>query len=133
VIEGRVLLAEEEEAVLDFERDVLVGAGAEVTTVRRSDEIKDRIALDSFDALIMNGMSAAWTAVEAYHWLAEKHPGMEKRVLFTFSSVLDGGMREFLKSKDVAFLVKPFEVADLITMARKLLHKTRALAAGAGK
>jgi len=133
VIEGRVLLAEEEEAVLDFERDVLVGAGAEVTTVRRSDEIKDRIALDSFDALIMNGMSAAWTAAEAYHWLAEKHPGMEKRVLFTFSSVLDGGMREFLKSKDVAFLVKPFEVADLITMARKLLHKTRALAAGAGK
>jgi len=132
VIEGRLLLAEEEEAVLEFERDVLVGAGAEVTTIRRSEEIKDRAGPDSFDALILNGLSAGWTAADAYHWLAEKHPGMEKKVLFTFSSVLDGGLRQFLQSKEVPFLVKPFEVADLITMARKLLQKTRAVAAGAG-
>ena len=31
-IAGRILLAEEEEAVLQFEHDVLVGAGAEVVT-----------------------------------------------------------------------------------------------------
>jgi DNA-binding NtrC family response regulator len=110
-----------------------VGAGAEVTTVRRPEEIKSRVAVDSFDALIINGMSAGWNAAEAYNWLAEKHPGMEKRVLFTFSSVLDGGLRQFLESKEVAFLVKPFEVADLITLARKLLQKKRATAVGAGK
>ena len=31
-IQGRVLLVEEEEAVLEFERDVLTGAGANVVT-----------------------------------------------------------------------------------------------------
>ena len=129
VIEGRVLLAEEEEAVLDFERDVLVGAGAEVTTVRRTEEVKERAGLDSFDALIINGMSAGWNAGEAYHWLAEKYPGMEKRVLFTFSTVLDGGLRQFLESKEVPFLVKPFEVAELISQARKLLQKAQAAGA----
>ena len=35
-IQGRVLLVEEEEAVLEFERDVLTGAGATVVTARRA-------------------------------------------------------------------------------------------------
>ena len=37
--------------------------------------------------------------------------------------------RSFLQEKNVASLVKPFEVADLIAQARRLLPK--ALAAGA--
>ena len=32
LVAGRVLLVEDEEAVMEFERDVLVGAGAEITT-----------------------------------------------------------------------------------------------------
>jgi len=39
-IDGRILLVEEEEAVLEFERDVLAGAGANVVTARRSQDVK---------------------------------------------------------------------------------------------
>ncbi len=42
-IQGRVLLVEEEEAVLEFERDVLIGAGANVVTATRSDDVKTRL------------------------------------------------------------------------------------------
>src|SRR6202030_2939944 len=40
VIGGRVLLVEEEEAVLEFERDVLAGAGANVVTATKSADVK---------------------------------------------------------------------------------------------
>jgi PAS domain S-box-containing protein len=129
VIEGYVLVVEEEEAVLEFERDVLVGAGAKVVTVKSGDAMKERLLAEKFDALVTNGTQANWSAREMYQWLKEKCPGMENCVLFTFSTAMDLEMRGFLQSNNLPFLVKPFEVADLITAARKLLQKTQAAAA----
>ncbi|HEX6503948.1 MAG TPA: GAF domain-containing protein [Terriglobales bacterium] len=128
-IEGRLLLAEDEESILEFERDLLVGAGAEVTIVKKRDEIKDRLLVETFDAVVMNGKANGVTATEIYEWLAEKRPGMEKHILFTFAT-MEPGTREFLEKNKVSFLVKPFEVGELIAAARKVMQKT--LAAGAG-
>jgi two-component system NtrC family sensor kinase len=129
-IHGCVLLVEEEEAVLEFERDVLAGAGATVVTARSSQDVKTRLLSEHFDAVIMNGkMPGQWNAKESYQWIKENCPAMEGHVLFTFSSS-PSDERPFLQENNVAFLVKPFEVAELISQARRLLPK--ALAAGAG-
>jgi two-component system NtrC family sensor kinase len=128
-IHGCVLLVEEEEAVLEFERDVLAGAGATVVTARSSQDVKTRLLSEHFDAVIMNGkMPGQWNAKESYQWIKENCPAMEGHVLFTFSSS-PSDERPFLQENNVAFLVKPFEVAELISQARRLLPK--ALAAGA--
>lgn len=131
-IHGRVLLVEEEEAVLEFERDVLAGAGAAVVTAKSSQDVKTRLLSEQFDAVIMNGkMPDRWTAKESYPWLKENCPGMQGHVLYTFSTGVeptDG--RTFLQENNVPYLVKPFEVAELISQARKLLPKAQAAAAG---
>ncbi len=86
-IHGCVLLVEEEEAVLEFERDVLAGAGATVVTARSSQDVKTRLLSEHFDAVIMNGkMPGQWNAKESYQWIKENCPAMEGHVLFTFSS-----------------------------------------------
>jgi two-component system, NtrC family, sensor kinase len=128
-IAGRLLLAEDEESILEFERDLLVGAGAEVTVVKQRDEVKDRLLVEAFDAVVMNGKSNGVTAPEVYQWLAEKRPGMEKHILFTFAT-MDPETREFLEKNKIAFLVKPFEVGELISATRKVMQKTLAAAAG---
>ena len=132
-IQGRVLLVEEEEAVLEFERDVLIGAGANVVTATKSEDVKTRLLSEPFDAVIMSGkMPSDWNAKEAYAWLAKNCPGMESHVLFTFShSVEPSEDRSFLQQNNVPYLVKPFEVADLISQARRLLQKAHAAAASA--
>jgi len=132
-IRGRVLLVEEEEAVLEFERDVLTGAGAIVVTATKSEDVKTRLLSEPFDAVIMNGkMPADWNAKEAYTWLKQNCGEMEKRVLFTFSHGAErGDERAFLQENNVPCLVKPFEVADLISQARRLLQKEHAAAASA--
>ncbi|HKD01993.1 MAG TPA: ATP-binding protein [Terriglobales bacterium] len=130
-IAGRILLVEDEEAVLEFERDVLTGAGAQVTALMNAEEVKSRVGNEPFDALIINGkMPGGWGAQEVYRWLAEKAPGMEKQVLFTFSSVPEPETRTFLQENNVPSLAKPFEVADLIAQARRLLPKAQAAGAG---
>jgi CheY-like chemotaxis protein len=86
--------------------------------------VKTRLLSEPFDAVIMNGkMPGDWSAKEAYTWLKESCPGMENHVLFTYSNSVDlGDARNFLQDNDVAHLVKPFEVADLIAQARRLLQ-----------
>ncbi len=131
-IHGRVLLVEEEEAVLEFERDVLAGAGATVVTAKTSQDVKTRLLSEPFDALILNGaMSGQWNTQESYQWLKENCPGMEAHTLFTFSNG-PSEERAFLQENSIPYLVKPFEVAELIAQARKLLQKAQAAAAGAG-
>jgi DNA-binding response OmpR family regulator len=53
-------------------------------------------------------------------------------VLFTFSSLLDTETRAYLDESHIPYLVKPFEIGDLIARARKLLETPHAAAAKAG-
>src|SRR5450631_725787 len=130
-IKGHILLVEDEEAVLEFARDVLTGAGAEVVASMSVEEVRSRLLTESFDALIINGkMPGGWSAPEVYQWLVEKQPGLEKHLLFTFSGVTDAATRAFLQENQVPHLVKPFEVAELISQARRLLQKSHAAVAG---
>jgi two-component system NtrC family sensor kinase len=126
-IEGRVLLLEDEEAVLEFERDVLVGAGAQVVALMSVDEAKSRLRAETFDAVIMNGrMPGGWSAQDAHRWIGVACPGLEKKLLFTFSNVAEADVKNYLQTNSVPSLVKPFEVVDLISQARRLLQKTQA-------
>ena len=123
VLQGRLLLMEDEEAVLQFEREVLAGAGAEVVAI--SDPEKARSLLDAggFEAAILTGsLPNGFSAVQTCNWLAQSHPEMLLRTLFTFST-LDSDTQTFLNAKRIPYLVKPFDVADLIAACRKLLHK----------
>jgi DNA-binding response OmpR family regulator len=119
--------------VLEFERDVLAGAGAAVVTARNSADVKTRLLSEPFDAIIMHGkLPGEWNAKESYVWLKENCTGMEAHILFTFSNSLEQSEgRAFLQENNIPCLVKPFEVGELISQARRLLQKAQAAGAGA--
>ena len=132
VIDGRVLLVEEEDGVLEFERDVLAGSGANVVTAKSADDARTRLLSEPFDAIILNGKMPQWSAEQSYSWLKQNCAGMETHTLYTFSNGVEPGEgRAFLQENNVPYLVKPFEVAELISQARKLLQKAQAAGAGA--
>jgi CheY-like chemotaxis protein len=127
---GRILLIESEEAVLEFERDVLAGAGAEVTTASSGADLDSLLRDGNFDALIMDGKMPGGSGTrEIYDSLTDRHPGMEKHLLFTFSNMAEPDVRSFLHNRNVPYLVKPFEVAELISQARRIAQKARAAGA----
>jgi two-component system NtrC family sensor kinase len=129
-VSGRILVVEDEESVLDFERDVLSGTGAQVVAASTLDQMKAALQSQSFDALIMNGkMPGADSVSETCLWIKDKWPDLRRHFLLTFSSLAESDVRRFLEENNIPFLVKPFEVGDLIANVRKLLVKARAAAA----
>jgi PAS domain S-box-containing protein len=124
VLVGRVLLVEDEEAVMEFERDVLVGAGAEVTISMSVEDTKERLRAAAFDVVVMNGrMPGGCSAREIYEWIGANCPDLENGVVFTFSSLTDAETRRFLQERGVPALAKPFEVADLISQVRAVAQR----------
>lgn len=129
-IEGRILLLEDEESVLEFERDVLVGAGADVVASMKGEELQTLLQGQSFDALIMSGkIPGSGTLPEVQRWIADNCPQLKKRWLVTFSSAPEPETRSFLQEQNVPYLMKPFEVTDLIAQIRRLLQKSQAAGA----
>ena len=79
----------------------------------------------------MNGkMPGQWSAKESYEWLKENCEGMDAHLLFTYSNG-PSDEKAFLQENNIHYLVKPFEVAELIAQARRLLQKAQAAGAGA--
>jgi hypothetical protein len=79
---------------------------------------------------VMNGrMPGGPNAPEMYRWMSENSAGMQKRLLLTFSTVMDADTKRFLQEQDVPSLAKPFEVADLISQVLRLLQREDASAA----
>ncbi len=93
--------------------------------------MKTRLLKDSFDAVIIDGkMPNGWSAPQMHRWIADNRPGLEKHLMFTFSNAVEPEIRSFLHDNNIPYLVKPFEVGDLISQARRLLQKTLAATAG---
>ena len=63
-----------EPTVLEFERDVLAGAGAEVSTLTTFGEAKCALENGKFDAVIINGKMPGAGSVQQTHQTAARLP-----------------------------------------------------------
>ncbi len=125
-LRGRILLVDDEEAVLEFEREALAGAGAEVVAVSSGEQAMRRLRQEKFDAVLVDSaMPGGWTGIDLYRWVAATFPGAEKNIILAVSNIRDGETRAFLKQARVPWIEKPFQVADLIAVARPLLSRSQ--------
>jgi two-component system NtrC family sensor kinase len=135
IVHGRILLVDDEEAVLDFEREVLAGAGAQVVSTTEAQEALELIAREEYDAIIIDGrMPGGWSGEELLNAIRENRPQLATRILLTLSNVGEG--HDHLERARVPFLVKPFGIAELLDAVRRLIQGSRtgegAFTAGAG-
>lgn len=128
-LEGRVLLLDDEEAVLDFEREVLASAGLDVVAVTSGSEAVRRMEQQEFDAVLLDSkIPGDWSSEDVYRWIAQQKPGLLTRTVLVLSNVSDPSVRKFVEATHVLCLVKPFEVSDLLAVSRRVLRRVKAVA-----
>lgn len=119
-VQGRILLVDDEDALLEFEREVLSGAGATVVTVTSGEAAIEKLHRENFDVILIDGkMPGKWSATEIHAWLKDHRPEMANRIVLALSDTSEERIRRFIESYSVPYLVKPFEVADLLSTVRR--------------
>ncbi|MGZ4790026.1 MAG: ATP-binding protein [Terriglobales bacterium] len=128
-LQGRVLLVEDEEAVLEFERDVLAGAGAEVVCLQSAEDAMKVLASQEFGAVLVDSsMPGALNGRDLLKWLTTHKPEMKKRVILAFSNADDPGLRDMVQEHAICYITKPFEVSDLIAVIRRVMQVQKSAA-----
>lgn len=128
-LQGRVLLVDEEEAVLDFEREVLSAAGLSVTTATSGAGALEHLQREQFDAVFLDSkVPGEWSSEDIYRHIEREWPDLLSRTVLVLANISDPAVREFVNATRVACLVKPFEVPDLLAIARRLIRRARTAA-----
>lgn len=126
-LEGSVLLVDDEEAVLDFEREVLTAAGLKVTTALSGAEAVEKFEDEDFDVVFLDSkIPGTLSSEEVFQWIEQNRTELVPRTVLVLSNVSDPSVRVFVDATKILCLVKPFEVADLLAMARRVLRRVRA-------
>ncbi|HYX52389.1 MAG TPA: ATP-binding protein [Candidatus Limnocylindrales bacterium] len=128
-LEGRVLLIDDEEAVLDYEREVLAAAGLRVTTATSGRYAIELLEQEQFDGILLdNKIPGEVSSEDVYRYLEKNLPELLRKTVLVLSNISDPEARAFVDATQVLCLVKPFEVADLLAAARRMLRRARVAA-----
>lgn len=126
-LSGRVLVVDDEEAVLEMETEVLTRAGAEVVAVSSPEGAMEllRNPAEHFQVVILDGKMPGCTGVELYAWIAENRPELCRSVMLAHSHT-DDDLRKEVERNGLVYLNKPFDSADLVALTRRVLFSTAA-------
>jgi two-component system, NtrC family, sensor kinase len=127
----RVLLIDDEEPVLDFEKEVLTKSGAKVTLATSGEKALTLLELGHFDVVVTDSkMPGRVSGPEVYDWIREYRPELARRVIFTLSNAAESNLTQMLSARGVPALVKPFDCSELIRLISDVSKRpTRAAAA----
>jgi two-component system, NtrC family, sensor kinase len=110
-VTGRVLIVDDEEAVLELEREILVGRQMNVISARNGEEALQVLQREQVDAVVTDmKMPGAITGRTLYEWIAAHRPALARRVIFTMSDAASEEFAGFFQRCGCPHMQKPFEV-----------------------
>src|SRR5437764_14764319 len=95
-LEGRVLVVDDEEIVLDYEREVLTAAGLEVMVATSGEQALAWLQQQGFDVVLLDSkMPGACSSEDIYRWMQQYHPDQAAKTALLHSTVSDPGVRAY--------------------------------------
>ena len=119
----KILVVEDEPAISDVCRRVLVNEGFEVNIAVNGEVAQDMIVSKHYDLCLIDIRTPAMSGKELYRWLEEKHPDVANRVVFTTGDLMGGDTQLFLEQAARPFLPKPFAPSELKAIMSKALEE----------
>jgi CheY-like chemotaxis protein len=116
-----VLLVEDEPLVGDMMEDLLRLDGHEVDRAVNGREALDRLARGSYALIISDVRMPDLSGPAFYRELLRIDPALARRVVFVTGDVMSPETQSFLDQAGLAYLEKPFEVADFQAVVRRAL------------
>ena len=119
---GRILLVDDEEAVLELEQEILAGRCHSVKAVRSGREAQQVLEREAVDLVVTDvKMPGEVTGRGLYEWICHRHPELVGRVVFTMSDSSTEEINSIIEESGCPYVQKPFEVQKFLGVVGRAL------------
>ena len=120
-----ILVVDDEPQVAALMADTLELEGYEVETAKNGREALEKIAARSYDAILSDLRMPELDGVGLYRELEQQHQSLLLRLAFVSGTTEPPEYASFLERTGATVLSKPFAIADVHRLVRRLLQGQR--------
>lgn len=120
---AHILVIDDEDPIRTFISKVLTPQGYRVIEAANSGQALENLERHKFDIILLDIRMPGISGRQLYEQISNKWPQMEKQVIFITGDVSDISTREFIKTKCLTLITKPFDKATLLTKINEVLSK----------
>jgi CheY-like chemotaxis protein len=120
---GRILIVEDEPSVRCVFEEVLELEGFIVDMAVDGAEAILKLSNKEYDLFIIDIWMPEINGMELYEYISKQYPELLNRIIFASGDVLGRETRLFLEKVGRPFLLKPFDIGELIAMTREVVSK----------
>ena len=110
---ARILVVDDEPAILVFLKKVLGGEGYEIETTSSGEEALGMIKNKRYSLILCDIKLPGLSGIELYERIEKVAPSLQKRVMFITGDVTSADTGEFFKKTKTPYVTKPFDIAKL--------------------
>ncbi|HJW08930.1 MAG TPA: response regulator, partial [Holophagaceae bacterium] len=118
---GRVLLVDDESAILDCMAEALEAWGHAPTSCSRGEEAVQALKAHDYDLVISDIRMPGLSGIDLFNWIQVNRPQLKGHVLFTTGDAFDGTTLDFLDQHGLKHLPKPFDLRQLQRSVTEML------------
>jgi two-component system NtrC family sensor kinase len=121
-VAGKVLLVDDDEAVLQIEQEILLSHGVHARRARSAWEALGILKSESVDAAVIDLKLPGEVSTESlYAWVEQNRPDLATRLIFTSSGAADIDFPSEARKSASHILTKPFQIEDFWIAVHKML------------
>jgi signal transduction histidine kinase len=120
----KVLVIDDEEAILEMVSESLSSYGYQVDTVIDGETSLRQLKQNHYDVIFCDWKLPGLNGRQIYERLRATNPELCKRVVFITGDVINDQMRKFLEDEKRSCLTKPFALAELRSAIKTILATT---------
>lgn len=121
----RILVADDDEAMLQLVKRALESRGYVITTASDGQQALDRMRDEEWDGIVLDLRMPRMNGEEVYGRILEERPRIAGRILFMTGDTAGSKAHEFLQAARVPHLYKPFSIRTVRAAVDELVQSHR--------
>ncbi len=120
---SKILVVDDEPAILDFLNCLLTDQGYKVETAGRAENVLKKIESGKYDLILVDIKLPGMNGIELYRRIEEVAPDLANKVMFITGDVMQTTTKAFLDRTGAAYISKPIDIERLKKESNHILTK----------
>ncbi len=121
---GRLLVVDDEPAVVELLVEVLHAAGFDVDTAADGTRAREKLERASYDAVLTDVRMPHYDGMALYEEICTRRPELRERVIFITGDTVDPKLQEFLAGTGLITLAKPLDIHQIPRIVEEVASRS---------